>query len=77
MKMFWWFQIWWINPCTIITTIQNTVIFGKLNLVIGAGQWYGDTESNALKYICEIFGNIWLLYPMKLFLGLLNSLVDT
>ena len=36
--------------------------FGILDPVIGEGQWYDDSASYTLKCICELSGNIWLLY---------------
>ena len=39
--------------------------FGIFGPVIGEGQWYDDSASQAIKYMCELFGNIWLLYSIK------------
>ena len=36
--------------------------FLVFDTVIGVVHWYDDTESKAPKCICELFGNIWLLY---------------
>ena len=39
--------------------------FGIFDPVIGEVQWYDGAASHALKYICELFGNISLFYWMK------------
>ena len=41
--------------------------FGIFDPVIGEGQWYDDAASHAIKFICELFGNIWFLYSIKSF----------
>ena len=44
--------------------------------VIGEGKWYDDTASHAIKCICELCGNVWLLYSMKSLLDLCKIIVD-
>ena len=47
---------------------QQSKIYSHLGIfdtVIGDGQWYYYAASHSLKCICELFGNIWLLYSMK------------
>ena len=39
--------------------------FGIFDPVLGEVQWYDDAASHALKFICELFGNILFLYSMK------------
>ena len=43
--------------------------FGIFDTIIGDGKWYGKAESQALKSICRLFENIWLLYSMKYISG--------
>ena len=38
--------------------------FGIFDPVTGEGKWYDEAVSLALKFICELFVNIWYLYPM-------------
>ena len=50
--------------------------FGISDPVVGEGQFYYDASSHALKFICELFGNIWFFYSIKLFLVIVKSRVD-
>ena len=51
--------------------------FGIFDAIVGEVKWYDDSESHALKCICELFGNISFFYWMISFLDIFKSLVDT
>ena len=40
-------------------------IFGIFDPIIGERQWYDKIVSQALKCICELFGNITFFHSMK------------
>ena len=44
--------------------------FGIFYHSIGEGQLYDDASSQALKFICGLFGNILFFYPMRLVLDI-------
>ena len=44
--------------------------------IFGEAYWYDDAAPQALKCICELFGNTWFLYLLKPILDICKSLVD-